>query len=180
VGGCSQPGGRGDVDDRSAAAFGHRAKDKLRGEHDRPQVQIERLLPLRRVRRREARLLDASGVVDQYADPARSIYGRPDPGPGTDIRADERPADPRCRGWPGLLAEIGDDHVHALRREPLRDPGANPVRASRHQSDLSLEVHGGIVCRGTDNSTHWQFDALAIRRRGNPAGKNDPRGRESS
>ena len=54
---------------------------------------------------------------------------------------------------PGLVVEIGDDHAHALRREPLRDPGANPFRASRHQSGLSLEVHGGIVCRGTDNST---------------------------
>ena len=126
-------------------------EDKLCGEHDRPQVQVEGLLPLGRVRRGEARLLDASGVVDQHADPARRINGRPDTGPGRDICGDERPADPRRCGRPGLLVEIGDNHVHALRREPLSDPGAYPFRTPCHQSGLSLEVHRGIVCGGSDN-----------------------------
>jgi hypothetical protein len=110
------------------------------------------MFPLRQVRRGEARLLDATGVVDQHADLACGVNGRADAGLGSDIRPDERPADPGGRGRPGLLVQIGDDHAHAFRREPLRDPGAYPVRTPGHQGGSSLKVHGGIVCRGTDIS----------------------------
>ncbi len=137
---------------RPAAALGHRAEDELRREHHGPQVQVERVIPFRRVRRGEARPFDASGVVDQYADRARGVYGRADAGVGGDIRADERPADPGGGGRTGLIVEIGDEHAHAFRREPLGDSGAYPVRTPCHQRGGALKVHGGIVRRGTDNS----------------------------
>lgn len=110
------------------------------------------MLPLRRVRRGEARFLYASCVVDQHADLARGVDGLADADLGRDIRTDERPADPGGRGPAGLLVQIGDDHAHAFRRKSLRDSGTYPVRAARHQGASSLKVHGGIVRRGTDNS----------------------------
>jgi len=152
VAGRAQRGGRGDVDDRAAAALPHRGRDELRGEHDRAQVQVEGLLPLRRIRRGEARLLDAPGVVDQHADRTGRVDRRADVGPASEVGAEERAADPfgHCRARP--LVAVGDDHVHALGRQPFRDPAADPVRTPRHQSSPSVEVHGGIVCPGTDIS----------------------------
>ena len=84
------------------------------------------MLPLRRVRRGEARFLYASCVVDQHADLARGVDGLADADLGRDIRTDERPADPGGRGPAGLLVEIGDDHAHAFRRKSLRDSGTYP------------------------------------------------------
>ena len=73
-------------------------------------------------------------------------------GVGGEIRADERPADPGGGGRTGLIVEVGDDHAHAFRREPLGDSGAYPVRTPCHQRGGALKVHGGIVRHGTDNS----------------------------
>jgi hypothetical protein len=47
---------------------------------------------------------------------------------------------------------VGDDHVHALGRQPFRDPAADPVRAAGHHRGPSVEVHVGILGRGPDNS----------------------------
>jgi hypothetical protein len=150
VASCAQPGGRGDVDDRAAAALPHRGQDELRGEHDRAQVQVEGLLPLRRIRCGEARLLNAPGVVDQDADWPGGVDGRVDVGPVGEVGAEERAADPFGRNRALPVVEVGDDHVHALGGEPFRDPGANPGRTSRHQSRQSAEFHGGSVRPGTD------------------------------
>src|SRR5439155_1601304 len=88
VAGRAQPRGRGDVDDRAAAALVHRGQDELRGEHDCAQVQVECLLPLRRIRRREAWLLDAPGVVDQHPDRTGRVDRRADVGRvGAEARA---------------------------------------------------------------------------------------------
>jgi len=94
VDGRAQPGGRGDVDDRPAAALPHRGQDLLRGQHDRAQVQVEGLLPLGRLRRREARLLDAPGVVDQHGDWTGRVDRRADVGGVSEVGAEERAADP--------------------------------------------------------------------------------------
>jgi hypothetical protein len=94
VAGRAQPGGRGDVDDRPAAALVHRGQDKLRGEYDRAQVQVEGLPPLGRLRRREARLLDAPGVVDQHAHRPGRVDRRADVGGVGEVGADERAAGP--------------------------------------------------------------------------------------
>jgi len=142
----AQPGGRGDVDDRAAAAFPHRGQHELRGEHDRAQVQVEGLLPLRRIRCGEARLLNAPGVVDQDADWPGGVDGRVDVGPVGEVGTEERAADPFGRNRALPVVEVGDDHVHALRGEPFRDPGP----ASRHQCGDSAEFHGGSVRPGTD------------------------------
>jgi hypothetical protein len=150
VAGGAQPGGRRDVDDRPAAALPHRGQDELRGEHDRAQVQVERALPPGRVRRREVRLLAAAGVVDQHADRTGRVDGRAHVGPVSEVGAEERAADPFGRNRALPFVAVGDDHVHALGREPLRDPGAYPVRASCHQCGYSVEFHGGIVRPGTD------------------------------
>jgi hypothetical protein len=146
----AQPGSRGDVDDRAAAALGHRSQDELRGQHDRAQVQVEGLLPLRRIRCGEARLLNAPGVVDQDADWPGRVDGRVDAGPVSEVGAEERAADPFGRNWALPVVEVGDDHVHALGGEPFRDPGADSGRTSRHQSRQSVEFHGGSVRPGTD------------------------------
>jgi hypothetical protein len=150
VAGRAQPGGRGDVDDRAAAAFPHRGQDELRGEHDRAQVQVERVLPPRRVRRREARFLDASGVVDQHGDRTGRVDRRADVGRVSEVGAEERAAGPFGHNRARPFVKVGDDHVHALGREPFRDPGADPGRTSRHQSRQSVEFHGGSVRPGTD------------------------------
>jgi hypothetical protein len=152
VAGRAQPGGRGDVDDRTAAALPHRGEDELRGEYDGAQVQVERVPPPRRVRRREGRFLEAPGVVHQHADRARGGDGRAHARLGPHVRGNERPADPRGGGRAGPLVPVGDDHAHAFGGEPLRDPAAYPVRASRHQSGHSFKVHYGSVGRGTDIS----------------------------
>jgi hypothetical protein len=93
VAGRSESGDRGDVDDRAATAVGHRSEGELGGEHDCPQVQVKGVLPFRRLRGGEARALDASGVVNQDADPAGQpaggIDGGADTGPGGDIGAHE-------------------------------------------------------------------------------------------
>jgi hypothetical protein len=150
VAGRAQPGRRGDVDDRAAAALPHRAQDELRGEHDRAQVQVEGLLPLRRICRGEARLLNAPGVIDQHPNRTGRVDGRVDVAPVGEIGMDERAADPFGHNWARPVVPVGDDHVHALRGEPLRDPGAYPVRAPRHQSRHPVEFHDGIVGPGTD------------------------------
>jgi hypothetical protein len=150
VAGRAQPGGRGDVDDRAAAAFPHRGQDELRGEHDRAQVQVEGLLPLGRLRRREARFLDASGVVDQHGDRTGRVDRRADVGRVSEVGAEERAAGPFGHNRARPFVKVGDDHVHALGREPFRDPGADPGRTSRHQSRQSVEFHGGSVRPGTD------------------------------
>jgi deoxyribose-phosphate aldolase len=164
VAGRAQPGRRGDVDDRAAAALPHRGQDELRGEHDRAQVQVEGLLPLHPIRRGEARLLDAPGVVDQHADRPGRVNGRVDAGPVSEVGAEERAADPFGRNRALPVVEIGDDHVHALGGEPFRDPGAYPVRTPRHQSRHPVEVHSGIVGPGTDIpvpavSKNWPMSA---------------------
>jgi hypothetical protein len=166
VAGRAQPGGRGDVDDRAAAALPHRGQDELGGEHDRAQVQVEGLLPLRRIRRREARLLDAPGVVDQHPDRTGRVDGRMDAGPVSEVGAEERAADPFGRNRALPVVEVGDDHAHALGGEPLRDPGAYPVRTSRHQCGHSAEFHGGIVGPGTDIPIRSQ---LGVRLASSPA-----------
>jgi hypothetical protein len=51
-----------------------------------------------------------------------------DTGPGGDIRADKRSANPGGGRLTSPFVEIGDDHVHALGSEPLSDPCAYPVR----------------------------------------------------
>jgi hypothetical protein len=150
VAGRAQPGRRGDVDDRAAAALPHRGQDELRGEHDRAQVQVEGLLPLRRIRCGEARLLNAPSVVDQHAHRARRVHGGADAGPVGEIGMDERAADPFGHSWARTVVPVGDDHVHALGGEPFRDPGADSGRTSRHQSRPSVEFHGGSVRPGTD------------------------------
>jgi hypothetical protein len=150
VGGCAQAGRRGDVDDRTAAACPHRGEDELRGEHDGAQVQVEGLLPCRRIRRREARFFEASGVVDQHRDRTGRADRRVDIGPVGDVGTAERAADPFGHIRARLLVPVGDDHVHARRGQPLRDPGANPGRTSGHQSGHPVEFHGGSVRPGTD------------------------------
>jgi hypothetical protein len=148
--GRAQPGVRGDVDDRAAAARPHRDQDELRSEHHGAQVQVERALPPRRARRREARFLDASGVVDQHADRPGRGDRRGDVSPVCDVGTEKRAADPFGRNRARLLVPVGDDHVHAFRGEPLRDPGAYPFRTSRHQSGRPVEFHDGSVRPGTD------------------------------
>jgi hypothetical protein len=150
VAGRAQPSRRGDVDDRAAAALGHRGQNELRGQHDRAQVQVERALPPRRVRRREVRLLGSSRVVNQHADRTGRGDSRVDASPVTEVRAEERAANPFGRNRALPVVEVGDDQVHALGGEPFRDPGADPVRASRHQCGHSAKFHGGIVGPGTD------------------------------
>jgi hypothetical protein len=59
-------------------------------------------------------------------------------------------ADPFGHNRARPFVQVGDDHVHALRGEPFRDPGAYPVRTPRHQSRQSVEFHVGIVGSGTD------------------------------
>jgi len=153
VAGRAEPRGRGDVDDRAAAASGQRGQDQLGGQHGRAQVQVEGALPLGRGRLGEAGVLDPPGVVDQHPDRARGDRGL-DRGPDAclrrDVRGDEPPSDPR-RGYPARrLVRVGDHHVRALRREPLGDPRADPVRRPGDQSDHLVEVHQGIVVSGTD------------------------------
>jgi hypothetical protein len=150
VAGHAQPGGRRDVDDRATAARPHRDEDELGGEHDGAQVQVERALPPRRLRGREARFLDAPGVVDQHADRPRGIDRRVDVSPVSKVGPEERAADPFGHSRARPLVQVGDDHVHALGGEPLRDPGADPGRTPRHQSRQSVEFHGGSVRPGTD------------------------------
>jgi hypothetical protein len=125
-------------------------QDELRGEHERAQVQVERALPPRQIRLREMRLLGSSRVVDQHADRAGRVDRRADAGPVGEVGADERAADPFGQNRTLPVVEVGDDHVHALGREPLRDPGAYPVRTSRHQCGHSVDFHDGIVGPGTD------------------------------
>jgi len=151
VAGRAQPRGRGDVDDRAAAALPHRGQDKLRGEHDRAQVQVEGLFPLRRIRRGETWLLDAPGVVDQHADRTGRVDRCVDVGSVGEVGVEERAADPFGRSRARPFVQVGDDDVHALGGEPLRDPCAYPGRASRYQSRQSVEFHGDIVGSGTDN-----------------------------
>jgi hypothetical protein len=148
--GRAQPGGRGDVDDRSAAALPHRGQHELGGEHDRAQVQVERAAPPHRVRRREVRFLGSSGVVDQHADRTGRVDRRVDVGRVSEVGAEERAADPFGRNRAPPVVEVGDDDVHALGGEPLRDSGADPGRTSRHQSCQPVEFHGGSVRPGTD------------------------------
>ena len=76
--------------------------------------------------------------------------GRVDVGPVGEIGAEERAADPFGHSRSRPLVEVGDDHVHAFRGEPLRDPGAYPVCTSGHQSRHPVEFHGGSVRPGTD------------------------------
>jgi hypothetical protein len=153
--GRSQPGDRGNVDDRSAAVASHRGEDELGGEHDCPQVQVQGVLPLGWARRREARALDTAGVVDQHADPAGplagGVDGGEDPGRGGDVRSDERSADPGGRRRTTVFVEIGEDHMHAFCREPLGDPCADPLCAAGHQGGQPGKVHARILCPGTDN-----------------------------
>jgi hypothetical protein len=148
--GRAQPGRRGDVDDRAATALPHRGQHELRGEHDRAQVQVEGVLPLRLVRCREVRLLGASGVVDQHADRTGRADRRVNVGRVSEVGAQERAADPFGHNRARPFVQVGDDYVHALRGEPFRDPGADPGRTSRHQSRQSVEFHGGSVRPGTD------------------------------
>src|SRR5207248_6557244 len=61
-----------------------------------------------------------------------------------------RAAGPSGHNCPRPFVKVGDDHVHALRGEPFRDPGADPGRTARHQSRQSVEFHGGSVRPGTD------------------------------
>jgi hypothetical protein len=150
--GRAEPGGRGDVDDGTAAALGHRVQDELGGEHDRPQVQVERVLPFRRLRHREARLLDAPGVVDQHVDRSGRVQRRAYAALGGDVCVQERTADPFGPYWSGPVVEVSDDHLHALGRQPFRDPATDPVRAAGHQGGPTVEFHHGIVGRGPDNS----------------------------
>ena len=96
------------------------------------------------------RLLGSSRVVDQHADRAGRVDRRADAGPVSEVGADERAADPFGQNRTLPVVEVGDDHVHTLGGEPLRDPGAYPVRTSRHQCGHSVEFHGGIVGPGTD------------------------------
>jgi hypothetical protein len=161
----AQPGHRGDGDDRAAAARGHRVQDQLRGEHHRPQVQVQRVAPLRRVRRREARLFEAPRVADQHAQSARPPLARrdggADPGRGRHVRADERPADPPSRRRTSLPVQVGNDHVHALGRQPLGDPGTDPGRAPGHQSRLPVKLHPPILRRRTDIPADTGVSAIA-------------------
>jgi hypothetical protein len=150
VDGRAQPGRGGDIDDRPATALPHRGQDQLGGEHDRAQVQVEGLLPLRRIRGGEARFLDAPGVVDQHPDRAGRVDRRVDVGPVGEVGTEERAAGPFGHNRPRLLVTVGDDHVHALGGEPFRDAGADPGRTPRHQSRQSVEFHGGSIRPGTD------------------------------
>jgi hypothetical protein len=150
VGGRAEAGRRGDVDDRPSAACPHRGEDELRGEHDGAQVQVEGLFPGRRIRRWEARFLEAPGVVDQHGDRTGRADRRVHVGPVSDVGAAERAAGPFGHNRARLLVPVGDDHVHALRGQPLRDPGAYSCRASCHQSGHPVEFHGGSVRPGTD------------------------------
>ena len=111
------------------------------------------MLPLRRVRRGEARFLYASSALLTSTPtwPAVSMALRTPTSVATSARTNDPPI--RAAVVPaGLLVQIGDDHAHAFRRKSLRDSGTYPVRAARHQGASSLKVHGGIVRRGTDNS----------------------------
>lgn len=95
-----------------------------------------------------------AGVVDQHADATGPLPGganrRAHAGLGSNICADERSARLGGRGLAGGLVEVGDDHVHALRGEPLRDPSADPVRPACYQGGRSREVRDRILLRGTD------------------------------
>ena len=96
------------------------------------------------------RFLGSPRVVDQHADQASHVHRRADAGPVSEVGADERATDPFGQNRTLPVVEVGDDHVQALGGEPLRDPGAYPVRTSRHQCGHSVEFHGGIVGPGTD------------------------------
>ena len=96
------------------------------------------------------RLLGSSRVVDQHSDWTGRVDGRMDADPVCEVGAEERAADPFGQNRTLPVVEVGDDHVHALGGEPLRDPGAYPVRASRHQCGYSVEFHDRIVGPGTD------------------------------
>jgi hypothetical protein len=151
--GRTQPGDRRDRDDR-AAAKSHRLPDQLRRQHDPAQVQVQRVAPLRRIGRGETRLRKPPGVADQHPQPPRPPQRRADrqahPGLGRDVRLDERPADPARGPRASLPVQIGDDHVHALARQPLRDPRPDPGRAAGHQSGQSVTIHASILHRATD------------------------------
>jgi len=82
--------------------------------------------------------------------PRTSCDSRADVARVSEVGAEERAADPFGRNRALPVVEVGDDHVHALGREPFRDPGAYPVRSSRHQCGHSAEFHVGIVGPGTD------------------------------
>jgi hypothetical protein len=144
----------------------HRGQDELSGQHDRAQVQVEGLLPLHWIRRREARFLDAPGVVDQHGDRTDRVDRRADVGRVGEVGAEERAAGPFGHNRARPFVEVGDDHVHALRGEPFRDPGADPGRTSRHQSGQPVEFHGGIVWRGTDNSAKQALAPTGLSGRG--------------
>ena len=152
VAGCPQAGGLALLITRAAAALGDRPQDELRREHHRPQVQVERMLPFRRVRRGEVTalakppaLLTSTPTVSALTTAVRTpAWWRCCPG------ANDRPIRVGL-ARPALSFEISDDNPHAFRREPLGDSGAYP-RHPRHQGGSALKVHGGIVRRGTDNS----------------------------
>src|SRR5262249_43136151 len=55
-------------------------------------------------------------------------------------------------GLTRVLVEIGHDHAHALGREPLGDPRADPVRASGYQGGRTCQVHSRSLRRSTDSS----------------------------
>jgi hypothetical protein len=78
------------------------------------------------------------------------VARRGDVGPAGDVGTEKRAADPFGRIRARLLVPVGDEHVHPVRGEPLRDPGAYPCRASRYQSGHPVEFHGGSVRPGTD------------------------------
>jgi hypothetical protein len=63
---------------------------------------------------------------------------------------DERPADPARRRRTSLLVQVGDDHIHALGRQPLGDPRPDPGHAPSHQGDLPVKLHNGILRHGAD------------------------------
>ena len=49
----------------------------------------------------------------------------------------------------GLLARSHDDHLCPAAGERSRDRATDPVRAARHEGDLSVETHGSVSRRKT-------------------------------
>ena len=70
-----------------------------------------------------------------------------------DVGGDERAADPGGRFLARLFVEVGNDHVHALGRQPIGDSSADPGGGAGHQRGSSVKVHARIVRPGTDIST---------------------------
>src|SRR5271165_4021882 len=183
----SQSGGRGDIDDRSAAAVADRRRAMLHAEHGTSQVDGDGTVPRLDGCVDDALAGDRPGIVDQDVELAETRQCRRDDFPPgclfSDVLAQEHgfaalAGEPLRQALAGSGINIGENHRGLFAQEQFRLRRALPTRGAGDQRHLSRQPchfltsglcirrllrrvaprnDGGCHCERSEAISHWHL-----------------------